>query len=875
MNKTGKKLLFAGKHTLLTGKKVLGLFLAAIVLAAAGYIAYICVHYFFYNEYRKYLKANDYEVGGEFEPLGDTEKNVPGMVLAAENDVLKLYTDTETTEVAVYDKRTGETTYSNPADRSEDTIASGSNKVALNSQFMLTYVDSDMTEVNMYNYDYSVEKGQFSLESLKDGIRYTYLCGNLDNPTGLVPPLITNVRLEEKILSRLEEKEAKTFKNNYVESGNKEGFLELTKGAQSSKMNMKKLNAMVEKAGYTQADYDEDAAAASGSTAAERTSFSIPLEYRLQGDKLVVSIPTEKIKENGSGKITWIELLSYFSAGNMKEKGYLFVPNGSGSLINFNNGKKTERYTQYVYGMDEAMQSFVVVENTEKARMPVFGIKHENSAVFAEITGGEALSVIVANVAGNINSYNYAYPSFMLRGSEKVSMFGASGTAADLPVVEKDMYKVNVSVSYAFLPKEAQSYSGMADYYRKELIGRGVLAVQKETDNIPFYLDIVGGVKKQMSILGSPYLGVYPMTTFEEAGKITDELNEKKISDLRVNYLGWFNGGYYHDVATDIQIESKLGGKKGYEKLQEKLEPSGSKLYGDVAFQKVSYASDRFNYKMESAQYYSGYIITLGRVNPVTLKQTGEMMGYPETNNDILSPKFLVRHVEEFTKALNKTDISGISLRDLGETLPSDRRRTNVINREESEEVAAGQLSLLKKNTKNLMINGANAYSWGYASDLTNIPAGASPFYIVDEEVPFYQMVIHGCINYTGSPINLSNSYNKEDTVLHILEFGMSPHFILSYRESSHMKYTGLNSLYSTWYKNWTEEAADIYKETNAVLKETIGHQMMSHEILDRDVKKITYDNGYTIYINNSEKDYYTDGITIPAKGYKTGGEQK
>lgn len=856
----------------ITRKKILWLFIAAIALAIAGYITYMCVHYFFYDDYRKYLKENQFETGKEFTELSDSEQKVPGMVLAAENDILKLYTNTKTTEIAVYDKRSGEITYSNPVDRAEDTVASGSNKTALNSQFMLTYVDAGMTEVNMYNYDYSVEKGQFEIESIEDGIRYTYLCGNLDNPTGLVPPLITKERLEEKILSKLEVKEAKTFKNSYMESSEKEGVLELTKGAESSKMGMKKLNAMAEKAGYTQADYDEDTAASSGSTAPERTSFSIPLEYRLKGDKLVVTLPTEEIKENGAGRITWIELLSYFGAGGMKEKGYLFVPNGSGSLINFNNGKKTERYNQYVYGMDEAMQSFVVVESTEEAKMPVFGIKHENSAIFAEITGGDALAILLADVSGNLNSYNYVYPSFLLRGSEKVSMFGASGTAADLPVVEKKMYKLNLSISYAFLPKEKADYSGMANYYRQELLDRSVLKVQKEEDDIPFYLDIVGGVKKQMSILGSPYLGVYPMTTFKEAGIIYDRLREQQVNNLRMNYLGWFNGGYYHDVATDIKIESKLGGGKEYKKLQEKMESEGSKLYGDVAFQKVSFDSDHFNYKLETAQYYSGYLITLGRVNPVTLRQTGGM-GYAETNNFILSPKYLVRNVREFTNALEKKEINGIALRDLGETLSSDRRRNNVINREESEDVTVGQLKKLQETGTELMMNSANTYAWEYASEIINVPAGDNPFYIVDEEIPFYQMVIHGCLDYAGSPLNLSDSYEKEDTILHLLEFGLSPHFIFSYKESSDIKYTGLNSLYSTWYENWLTEAADIYEKTNAVLKETTGHQIVRHETIENGVKKVTYDNGYIIYINYYQTEKAADGITIPAKGCVTGGE--
>lgn len=161
---------------------------------------------------------------------------------------------------------------------------------------------------------------------------------------------------------------------------------------------------------------------------------------------------------------------------------------------------------QYVYGVDETAQSYTVVEDTVNAMMPVFGIKRENSAIFAEITGGDTMAAIVADVSGNINSYNYVYPSFLLRGSEKFGIWG-NGVSADLPTLEKDIYDINYTVTYAFLERENASYSGMANYYRNELVNRGVLRKKDEKqDSIPFYLDIVGGVKLQKSFLGVPYM---------------------------------------------------------------------------------------------------------------------------------------------------------------------------------------------------------------------------------------------------------------------------------------------------------------------------------------------------------------------------------
>ena len=53
------------------------------------------------------------------------------------------------------------------------------------------------------------------------------------------------------------------------------------------------------------------------------------------------------------------------------------------------------------------------------------------------------------------------------------------------------------------------------------------------------------------------------------------------------------------------------------------------------------------------------------------------------------------------------------------------------------------------------MVSGGNSYSLPYADDIINAPDTQSDFYIIDAQVPFYQMIIHGYINYTGASLNL------------------------------------------------------------------------------------------------------------------------
>lgn len=43
---------------------------------------------------------------------------------------------------------------------------------------------------------------------------------------------------------------------------------------------------------------------------------------------------------------------------------------------------------------------------------------------------------------------------------------------------------------------------------------------------------------------------------------------------------------------------------------------------------------------------------------------------------------------------------------------------------------------------------------------------------------------------------------------------------------------------------------------------------MTGHEVLGLDHRKVTYENGTTIYINYSETEAVLEGVTVPGKNY-------
>lgn len=855
-----------------TSKKILIAFISIIAAVILIFLARWLIRYYFYNGYQNELSSYSYEEGGEFQAISETKSDVADMVLAAENDTLKLYVNTSSGAVAVVDKRNGNITYSNPTDADEDSIASGTNKAYLKSQLIVDYFNTTRTQGTFDSYSYCAERGQLEVESIANGVRFLYTMGDLSSETGIVPRYISADTLE-KVMERMSEEGSTFTRKKYTESKAADNYYELLESAVKGASQLRKLNNYFTEAGFTEEEYIAEMEG-SGVEGLIPISFEIPLEYRLNGDAVDVSIPLSEVKENGGGSIFRIQMLRYFGAAGTEEEGYMLVPNGSGSLINFNNGKTgTSPYSEYVYGLDPLSAEYTVRENTTDTKLALYGIFRKDSAVFATIEDGASYALLSAYVSGKVNEYNFVYPTFVVRGNDKLSMFGTTGNEADIPIVETNHYDANLTVKYTMLTEENADYSSAANYYRDRLVREGKLTAEETTgDDLKFYYDVLGGVGMTKFFLGTQYQGMYAMTTFEEAEDIYTDLYDSGITKQVMNFQGWMNRGYYHDVANKIKIPHALGGKSDLEALSSRMAADGNTFYADVAFQKVTFISKRYSYGNETSRYYgAGYVAEFGLVNPATLRQTSGL-GYEENHYYLISPKFLHRYTDAFVKKIGKYDIGGISLRDLGNELHSDKKRTHIIDREAALDVVTAALGDMKNTGKNILLNAGNDYAFGYADDMINVPLSSNDYYIIDETVPFYEMLIHGYIDYAGSVINLSDTYEKSDIVLNLVENGAAPHFMFSWENSSDIKTTALNRFYSTFYENWKDDAVAIYNEVNGALKYVTGAAMIKHETLDSGVKAVTYSNGVVIYINTGNSDKTVNGVTVPAKGYLVGG---
>lgn len=808
----------------------------------------------------------------ELKFLSDSRNAVPGMKPVAETDALTLYYSEETTAIAVLDKRSGKVWRSNPENLDNDPIASPYEKEALASQLTVNYRDDIGTLGTFTNYAMSITNGQFTTESVENGIRITYVLGDAEVGIDALPKRISKARFEEKILSKVDDQAKAALRRAYPALKDNPDVLERLDSYVERPLVLSRVLAAFEQAGYTEEDlaYDNEENGIGGAVT-EKPSFTVVVEYRLEGDSLVVRVPGSKIEEAEGFKIRNIELLEFFGAAGTEEQGYMLVPDGAGGLIYLNNGKtNAEVYGQRVYGDDLNDNAWRRKQIAEYARLPVFGLKSGDYAWFAEIELGEAIASINADVSGRQNSYNNIYASFMIRGEDWLELYKGSRGVEEIQLLTEDRYTGDMQIRFSFLSGQDATYSGMAKLYRERLRAAGKLKPIEAEGDLPFYIDVLGAVDKRKSFLGVPYKGLTAMTTVEEAGEIVDVLVTRGIRNVRMRYLGWFNGGFSHTLPSRVSMVGKLGSRKELKQLAERLESMGGRLYPDVALQHVlrdnftfKPASDAARFVTREQAWRHPYDRALNRMNTLL----GEYW--------LLSPAKLPHFVDTFMKGYDKYGIDAVSLRDLGDLVHADYRVKRVVFREQAKNIAAEQLAKLSARYSDVLITGGNAYALPYADQIVNTPMETSHFNIVDETVPFYQMVVHGSIDYGGSPINLHDEQDTRQHLLRLAEYGAAPHFLWSYESSSELKFTPYDYMFSTQYTDWLDEAADLYAKLNDALGSLRTATIDEHIRHREGVVEVRYSNGTAIFVNYTDEPVTVGGVRIEAQDFTVGGDSR
>lgn len=509
--------------------------------------------------------------------------------------------------------------------------------------------------------------------------------------------------------------------------------------------------------------------------------------------------------------------------------------------------------------MDEALAIDEKIGHNEVSRMPVFGIKKSDSALFAVIENGDAIAEVFADISGKVHKYNTVGSQFTVLPKDEVKL----GTRETIIKTPKETYSGDITIRYAFLNDEDANYSGMANYYRVYLQDKYSLD-KLENDDIPLFLELTGVISKENSFLGISYDEKIALTNLAQAKTIIEGLKDREIDNINVIYKGWFNGGVEHRIPTKVKLERKLGSKREWKIFVDEMKEQNINIYPDVSLLRVYKESQAFRPSRHAALQLSRKITKIYEFNPATYRKE-----YDQFSHFILSTNAIDLVWDKFLGGYKKYGVEAVSLRDIGMDLSSDFRQKNPMTRQSSADKIKDKTGDIYEEIPNIVMHGGNIYMLPYTHSIVDVPQDSNNFAIADESIPFYEMVLHGYIDYTGRPFNLSSDQDMREGILKSLETGSNVYYSWIGSKPSKLKGTRHYDLYSHYYAHWIDEAIESYKEINSVLKDVRGEHIVLHENLGDHVYRTHYSNGTTITVNYSDKDMNIEGQIIEARGYQ------
>lgn len=854
-------------------------------------------------------KTGQYELNGTLLPIKTPEKKLELMDYRYGTDTYELYVDAYSGEVAVKNKVTGEILFSNPYSLA-DSKAAESTKEELLSQLVVYFTNLTNGESEIYqSYTWAAKRNQILVKNIKGGIRVEYSIGRDENKT-LVPRQIAVETFTKKIWNPMltyfgvdptqypDPTKLETYEDDWdyntqffpiaqlmayfilIDPNNpksaptqsiKLSYLE--KYPVTEEFPIYILDTGLEEAelrkveGYVKTycpDYsfdDLEADHAEAKYEAKNESFPLfkmAIEYTLDEDGLVARLPANGIRfDETLYRLESLDILPYMGAGVKTNPGYVFFPDGSGTLFEFDDLAvygTPQSVTGKIYGQDYAYHE-VSGKMEQILRYPVFGIvenKTENgisrNCGFAAIVEeGDSLMELNVYHAGQLSEYNTVKMKVYPRPTDTFNMADAISVAgnAEWTVVSDRKYTGSYQIRYVMLTDEKvaaekqmsdyydASYVGMAKAYRTYLEENGVLTRLTAEDvaaDIPLYIETFGAMLTTEKILSIPVDVMTPLTSFSDIATMYDELEAEGIKNVNFILTGYTKGGLEAEqVPYNLKWENAVEKDMNFEELLEDARNSGYGVFPDFDFVFASEDKmfDGFSMKKHAAK-------TIDNRYTSKREYSATKHTYVSYFEMAISPAYFNHFYEKFIPKYEEYNPMGISVSTLGSYLNSDFDEDEPFNRADGQRFTAEAFEYIKNAfaDRDVLSSGGNAYTWKYVDHLTDVALDSSRYTVSSAAVPFLGMVLHGYVEIAGTPINMEG--NLEYAFLKALESGAGLNFVLSYRNTDNLKDNESTSqYYSVRYDIWFNDVSAMYQELNALLKGVQTSVIVDHKFVD------------------------------------------
>ncbi|MGN0506301.1 MAG: DUF5696 domain-containing protein [Lachnospiraceae bacterium] len=608
----------------------------------------------------------------------------------------------------------------------------------------------------------------------------------------------------------------------------------------------------------------------------EEIDLQVKVYVTLLEDSIKYDIPYEEITGAGKSKMASILLTPFLGAsggeaqyydpetgeyGDAVKKymipGFVLVPDGCGGLIRFADNEAA--FTEYigdVYGSDLSTETYYYsnwsdVVPLKNPVMPVFGVAHGDSqaafVAYAE-SGAEYMDIIVRPEENKKVKYTWAYPRFEYN-TTYFQVYNKQGAGYFSMMAEPQ--HVDISMTYTFLAGDgsdgrsyAADYTGMAAAYREHLIEKGVLTESYSVnDNIPIRIDFIMADSKS-GLLGDEQVVV---TNTKDVDHILSQLMEDGVANINSGLIGWQKNGETLTRPDKVKYSAAIGTAKEFAELIAKYKELGVD---------VSYSREVTTINKKMTSYFN---TAAKHINTWYLDISKEWIlpeNVPVSDFSYATPEKTAAWTGTLAEKLGE-DSSSLTLEGISNILVGTYDRTGV-DTSVTEAIVLYQqtLSDINKDLKLNLVN-PNMYLWQYTDRYLQMPVGTSQYVFETDTVPFLQMVLYGTMELYAPYSNFS-FYTQSD-ILRMIDYNMSPSFILSEEPSYYLADTVSSDLYSTEFSQYEELVVSIYGKVNEVLSQTSGYAWTDRTVLENGVILNTYRKGndtLRILINYTENSY-------------------
>ncbi len=818
----------------------------------------------------------DNTVDNEIIPVNAYEGTMDTITM--ENSELLFEMDPATTHFTLTNKKTGTVWRSNPENANSDPYALPAEKNNLLSTLILTYSTKNGADSKYNNYQYSITGKIYDIIAEKNKVTVKYSIGQVQREY-IIPMVVPEARFNE-LLSKMSKNDANGVKEYYKKydinklSAKDEAQKDelLTKYPimeteviyvlrDNVKDNLKsKFEIYFGEAGYTMEEYLYDKETYMGQAVQEKPVFNVNMVYSLDGNDLKVEIPMGEIEYKNSYPLVSIQVLPYFGAGSWEEEGSMLIPEGGGSLINFNNGKVNQSaYYANVYGWDFASRRNSLVHET-RVSYGTFGIRKNNDSFLCILGNGAAYASIRADIAGKTSGFNNVFADYTILHREEVDV--AARMNGKMFLYEQQIPDETLELTYRFVGSD--SITDMANAYHDHLKEKlGDSFVKNNDTSVPVAVEVLCAVDKIEQVLGVPVSRPLALTTYSEAERMIEDIKNTGVSNLSVKLSGWMNGGIYQKMLTRVKLINRLGGKKDFNSLINYTNTAGIPLYLDAVTE----------YEFDTNIFEGFFVYTdaacYANKKRAQLTDFSTIYFGPEDGDDyfLLKPSIIVEMMDNIKNYALKKGAYGVSFRDIGYQTSSDFKKKSLTTRQQGIDLQMKELADYTDKGLGIMTNVGNDYVFGVSDYITNMDLNGYDYTIIDEEVPFLFIALHGYANYSGEALNITSDLTEE--VLKSVECGAGLYFTFMDEDAQSLQDTLYSQYFGASYESWKSKFTEIFSRYSADLGHTFDQRISDWERLSRFVTVTEYEDGTKAYVNFGYSDFTTsEGIMIPARDY-------